>query len=381
MRFLVLSNTAGNGHNAMGNAVIEYLKKDGHETKIVDYLKPTKIRSKLSHEWYFWFLSHFPKLSAKIYNNLLDRDITKDSNFALKYMTNSKKANQQIIDVINKFQPDVIYCTHIYTAYKISEMKKAGELKKVLTFFIVSDYELIPCMEYTTHIDYIITPTTDVHDKLFKMGFKEEQLLPIGITVNNKFSTHLDTKENTRLSLGLKENLPTFLIMNGGIGFGNTLKLLEEINEIEDKNFQLIIVNGENKKMKDKIDLFLSKNPDLNCLNLGYSTNVDVLMDASDLLIGKIGGVAIAEAFNKELPILVSGNAPFQEWSNVLYLKEKNAILYAKDEKETKNHLEDLLLNPNKLEELKINVQTIAMPNATKDFVNYIYSSLKKEGN
>ena len=326
MRFLVLSNTAGNGHNAMGNAVIEYLKKDGHETKIVDYLKPTKIRSKISHEWYFWFLSHFPKLSAKIYNNLLDRDITKDSNFALKYMTNSKKANQQIIDVINEFQPDVIYCTHIYTAYKISEMKKAGELKKVLTFFIVSDYELIPCMEYTTHIDYIITPTTDVHDKLYKMGFKEEQLLPIGITVNNKFSTHLDTKENTRLSLGLKENLPTFLIMNGGIGFGNTLKLLEEINEIEDKNFQLIIVNGENKKMKDKIDLFLSKNPDLNCLNLGYSTNVDVLMDASDLLIGKIGGVAIAEAFNKELPILVSGNAPFQEWSNVLYLQEKNAI-------------------------------------------------------
>ena len=32
-------------------------------------------------------------------------------------------------------------------------------------------------------------------------------------------------------------------------------------------------------------------------------------------------------------------------------------------------------------EELKINVQTIAMPTATKDFVNYIYSSLKKEGN
>lgn len=381
MRFLVLSNTAGNGHNAMGNAVIEYLKKDGHETKIVDYLKPTKIRSKISHEWYFWFLSHFPKLSAKIYNNLLDRDITKDSNFALKYMTNSKKANQQIIDVINEFQPDVIYCTHIYTAYKISEMKKAGELKKVLTFFIVSDYELIPCMEFTTHIDYIITPTTDVHDKLYKMGFKEEQLLPIGITVNNKFSTHLDTKENTRLSLGLKENLPTFLIMNGGIGFGNTLKLLEEINEIEDKNFQLIIVNGENKKMKDKIDLFLSKNPDLNCLNLGYSTNVDVLMDASDLLIGKIGGVAIAEAFNKELPILVSGNAPFQEWSNVLYLQEKNAILYAINEIETKNYLEELILNPNKLEELKKNVKSIAMPNATKDFADYLYSSLKKEGN
>ena len=381
MRFLVLSNTAGNGHHAMGNAVIEQIKEDGHETKIVDYLKPTKIRSKISHEWYFWFLAHFPKLSARIYDNLLNRDITKEKNFTLNFMTSSKKANQQIIDVINEFQPDVIYCTHIYTAYIISEMKKKGELKKVLTFFIVSDYELIPCMEFTTHIDYILTPTVDLHEKLLKMGFKEEQLLLNGITVNSKFSIHLDTKENTKISLGLDKDLPTFLIMNGGIGFGNTLELLKEINKIENKNFQLIVVNGENVKMKDKIDSYLLENPNLKCLNLGYSTNVDVLMDACDLLIGKIGGVAIAEAFNKGLPILVSGNAPFQEWSNVLYLGERNAILYAKNNKETKDHIESLVSNPDKINELKENVKRMAMPNATKDFVNFIYSYLEKEGN
>jgi processive 1,2-diacylglycerol beta-glucosyltransferase len=381
MRFLVLSNTAGNGHNAMGNAVIEQMKKDGHETKIIDYLKPTKIRSKISHEWYFWFLSHFPKFSAKIYQDLLNRDIEKKPNFALKFMTNSKKANKQILDVINEFKPDVIYCTHVYTAYKISELKKEGKLKKVLTFFIVSDYEIIPYMEFTTHIDYILTPTKDVHNKLYEMGFKEEQLLPIGITVSTKFSTHLDTKENTKKSLGLNENLPTFLLMNGGIGFGNTLKLLKEINKIDNKNFQLIIVNGKNEKMKKKIDAFLLKNPNLKCLNLGYSQNVDILMDASDLLIGKIGGVAVAEAFNKELPILVAGNAPFQEWSNVIYLGEKQAILYGKDEKETKAHLESLISDPLKLEQLKKNVKGISMPNATIDFTNFIYSLLEKEGN
>ena len=381
MRFLVLSNTAGNGHHAMGNAVMEQIQKDGHEAKIIDYLKPTKVRSKISHEWYFWFLSHFPKISAKIYDNLLNRDITKKSNHALTFMTKSKKANKQIIDTINEFQPDVIYCTHVYTAYIISEMKKAGKLKKVLTFFIVSDYELIPCMEFTTHIDYILTPTVDLHEKLYKMGFKEEQLLPIGITVNNKFSTHLDTKENTRKSLGLKEDLPTFLLMNGGVGFGNTLNLLKEINQIKNKDFQLIIVNGANEKMKKKIDAYLINNPELKCLNLGYANNVDVLMDASDILIGKIGGVAIAESFNKGLPILVSGNAPFQEWSNVLYLGERNAILYAKDAKETKENIEFLIMNPLKLKELKENVKSIAKPDATKDFTNIIYSLLEKEGN
>lgn len=381
MRFLVLSNTAGNGHHAMSNAVMEQIQKDGHETKIIDYLKPTKVRSKISHEWYFYFLSHFPKISARIYDNLLNRDITKKSNPALTFMTKSKKANKQIIDTINEFQPDVIYCTHVYTAYIISEMKKAGKLKKVLTFFIVSDYELIPCMEFTTHIDYILTPTVDLHEKLYKMGFKEEQLLPIGITVNNKFSIHLDTKANTRKSLGLKEDLPTFLLMNGGVGFGNTLNLLKEINQIKNKDFQLIIVNGANEKMKKKIDAYLINNPELKCLNLGYANNVDVLMDASDMLIGKIGGVAIAESFNKGLPILVSGNAPFQEWSNVLYLGERNAILYAKDAKETKENIEFLIMNPLKLKELKENVKSIAKPDATKDFTNIIYSLLEKEGN
>lgn len=373
MRFLVLSVTAGNGHNAMGNAVIECLKKDGHETKIVDYLRPsTKIRAKVAHEWYFWFLKTFPHTIDKIYDNLLKRDTTKKSKVsALTYMTSSKKANKNLEKQINDFKPDFIYCTHLYTAYLVSKLKEEGKLKNVKSFFIVSDYELIPYIEFTTHNDYVLTPSLELHEKLLNIGFKEEQLLPFGITVNTKFSVHKDTKENTRISLGLDPTTPTFLIMNGGVGFGNTLKLIKELEQIQEK-FQLIIVNGKNKKMKNKIDKYLEENKKIKCLNIGFANNVDVLMDACDLLIGKIGGVAVAEAFNKGLPILVAGNAPFQEWSNVIFLGEKNAILYAKDEKETKNQLEDLLKDPSKLERMKENVFKIAKPNATIDFASFM---------
>ena len=383
MRFLVLSVTAGNGHHAMGNAVIEHLKQDGHETKLVDYLRPsTKIRARIANEWYFWTLKTFPRIIDKVYANLLKRDITKKKKVSpLTFMTSSKKANINLEKEISEFNPDFIFCTHVYTAYLVSEMKKAGKLQNVKTFFIVSDYELIPYIEYTTYNNYLLTPTEDLNDTLFKMGFKKEQLLPYGITVNTKFASHLDTKENTRTSLGLDSEKPTFLIMNGGVGFGNTLKLLKELNEIKDNPFQLIIVNGKNEKMKNKIDEYLKEHQNIKCLNLGFARNVDVLMDASDLLIGKIGGVAVAEAFNKGLPILVAGNAPFQEWSNVLYLGEKNAILFAKNEKQTKEYLEELLVNPSKLEEMKNNVQKIAMPNATRDFVNFMKSIYKKEEN
>ena len=95
MRFLVLSVTAGNGHNAMGNAVIEQLKLDGHETKIVDYLRPhTKIRAKLSHEWYFKALKYFNKPISKLYLHMLDRDPKKHAKInAFTYM---RKTNRWI---------------------------------------------------------------------------------------------------------------------------------------------------------------------------------------------------------------------------------------------------------------------------------------------
>ena len=134
MRFLVLSVTAGNGHNAMGNAVIDCLKKDGHKTKLVDYLRPsTKIRSRVAHEWYFWALKTFPHTIDKMYDNLLKRDPTKKSKInPLTYMTSSKKANKNLEKEISQFNPDFIYCTHIYTAYLVSEMKKAGKFANCL---------------------------------------------------------------------------------------------------------------------------------------------------------------------------------------------------------------------------------------------------------
>lgn len=375
MRFLVLSVTSGEGHHAMGKAVCEYLTNEGHETKLIDYLKPNaKFRAYLAHDWYFWTLKHFPGFSRKAYENIQDRDITKVPGKlnAFQYMTGSKKANRYIQDQIAEFKPDMIYCTHVYTAKVMSEFKKEGLYKDIPVFFTVSDYTIHAYTELATGIDYLLTPNDDLNDKLIEMGFKEEQFLPFGITVNHKFSSHKQSKEDTRVSLGLEKDYPTFMIMNGGVGFGETLELVKEISQIKDK-FQLIVVNGRNKKMKEEIDEFIATGECCKILNLGFATNVSELMDASDVLIGKIGGVAIAEAFNKGLPIVVSGDAPFQEYDNVVYLGARNAIVHAGNKEKTRETLQEFISKPETLEKMKENVRKIAKPNATKDFVEFMY--------
>lgn len=379
MKVLVLSVTAGEGHNAMGRAVINYLKERGHDGKMIDYYKDIdNKRAKLSNDLYFWTLRHFPKTSHRKYMKIQSRDVTrKTSKYNIfNLMLNSKKAIENVENTIKEYQPDMIFCTHLYTATLMSRFKEEGKYLNITTFFIVSDFVTHPYTENATNIDYLITPNHDFDDILFKMGYKKEQLLPFGIVADQKFSRHLD-KKDTRVKLGLDPDKTTILVMNGGAGFGNSLKLIKKLDELED-DFQVILVNGRNEEMQQKVQEYLDNDGKHKVLNYGFVNNVDELMSSSDVMLGKIGGAGIAEAFNKNLPIICTGEPPFQEYDNLVYLTKRNIVVYSEDMDETCKIIHDLVSNIDHLDYLKQNVKEIARPNATKDFVEFMEKIYEK---
>lgn len=370
MKILILSVTAGDGHNAMGRAVIEEAKKRGHETLMVDLFKGIdNLRQFLAEDWYFWTLKHFPKFSQRTYNKLKKADYHKKPSLAYRFMMSSKKAQKNIRNTISEYKPDMIYCTHVYTASLMSKWRKSG-IVNVPCFFIVSDYVIHINTEQASNIDYLLTPTTDFDDKLIDMGYKKESLLNIGITVNPKFALN-QNKITIREKLSLNPSLTTILSIGGATGFGNSVQLIKDLKEMNDK-LQLIIVNGRNTKLKEKLDKLIKQYNLTNFHNLGYVKNVDELMDASDAMVGKIGGVGLTEAFNKNLPIIVPACPPFQEYDNLIYLTNKNCVLYTGNAEKTKLAIIDLVENPNSLKSLQENVVKIKKPNATIDLVNFM---------
>lgn len=379
MKIMVLSVTAGDGHNAMGRAVIEEATKRGHEAVMVDYLKRSSpLRQFFSEKWYFWMLKHFPRLSHYTYEKVKHHDINKKPSplCAYSFMKNSPRSMKDVRHAIAEYQPDMIYCTHIYTAALMSEWRTAGFVE-VPTFYIVSDYVVHPYTEQARNIDYILTPSEDFNKLLFKMGYKPEQLLNFGITVSPRFSICHDKKE-IRTKLGLNPDLPTVLIIGGATGFGRTDLLIKYLYEIKEK-VQVIIVNGRNEALKEKVDNFIEKYNVTTFHNYGYVKNVDELMDASDLMVGKIGGVGVSEAFNKNLPIIVPAIPPFQEYDNCLYLSEKDCIMFAGDEASAKEVVERLINNPEGYSLMRENVTKIRKPNATVDFVDFMEELYRKK--
>lgn len=381
MNVMILTVSSGEGHNAMGKALMTELQSRGYNSKLVDYYKEADpLRQWFVQDFYFWTLRNFPRISHRSYVTVQQRDFKKQpSRFSVfSMMLKSKKSIQNVIQQLKDFQPDIIYCTHVYTATLMCELRRQGKTNAKV-FFMVSDYVVHPYTELTTDIDYLLTPNHDFDNELMSMGFRQDQLLPFGITVNPKFSYH-QSKEFAREALGLQPNLPTFMIMNGGVGFGNSLRLVKELSKVE-LPFQLVIVNGRNEKMKKKIDDFIQKHKIENVLNYGFATNVDQIMDASDALIGKIGGVAITEAFNKGLTIIVPTLPPFQEYSNMVYLTARDAIIYAGSEAKTAEVVQSLLVTPGRIDELQKNVAALRRPNATKDFADFLVNQYGKELN
>ena len=65
------------------------------------------------------------------------------------------------------------------------------------------------------------------------------------------------------------------MIMNGGVGFGDTQELLKNIM-LSKSEFQVVIVNSRNEKMLGKIDEYLAENNITNVKNIGFANNVDL---------------------------------------------------------------------------------------------------------
>ena len=198
-------------------------------------------------------------------------------------------------------------------------------------------------------------------------GFRREQIKQLGIPVQTKFSEEIDKLE-ARRTLGIAEDKFTIMIMNGGVGFGDNLSLIQNILLSKNRErFQIVLVNGRNEKMKESVDEYIAQENITNIKNIGFAKNVDVIMSASDMLIGKIGGVAIAEAFNKKLPILAAKRQPWQEYDNMVFLRERGACDYIEDSERVYEKIDEFIEHPEKRERMLESMAKIAKPNASRD--------------
>lgn len=367
-KYLILTVTAGNGHNSAAKAVKEGLEKRGAEVKIVDLLHEycdDKMFIWIQETGYGIACQHFPHLYNAFFRHYQKADPKKY--YKSPVQPGVFKLYDKLLKLINEYQPDAIYASHFLPCVMITNLRKLYPIPaKVYSF--VFDYAVCPFWEAATGIDYLLVPNESYVPTMVSKGFKREQIMPYGLTVNEKFSKKID-KEDARAKLGLKDGIFTVLVMFGGGFWSGNYKIVKNlVKHIKGRSLQIIVANGKDEKSKKRIDK-LKPSDSIKIINYGFANNVDILMSAADAIIGKAGGVSVTESLNKYLPMICCKKLPEQEAVNVKMLVREGAARQYKNDKMLIEIMNELLNNPRQLVEMRENVARIRRPNATSNLV------------
>ncbi len=161
-----------------------------------------------------------------------------------------------------------------------------------------------------------------------------------------------------RITLGLKPDLPTGLVMFGGQGSKVMTQIVERLDR-SDLNMQLILICGKNEKLAASLRALKTRFP---IFVEGFTKKIPFYMHLSDFFIGKPGPGSLSEAILMKLPAIVECNAwtlP-QERYNAQWLREKEVGIVVDNFRQIVPAMRELL-QPGRLATLSANTEK--MPN------------------
>lgn len=363
MKALIMSVKAGFGHHSTGQAVIDGLKARGMECSMLDifeYINP--LLGETVQDGYLFSTKYLKEVYGRVYGKFDERDekYGKYSPVALL----SKLASGKLAEYVREFSPDAVIGTHSYACMLMTYLKEKGIIS-CPTFGIVTDFTVHPFWE-STDIDYYVTPDALLNNQMNKKGIPNEKILPIGIPIKEKFSKKGD-KDEARRALGIADK-PTVMMMMGSMGFGSITKTIEALDTMKE-DFQLLCVCGSNHKAKRDIERHGWKRT---VIPFGFIDNVDVLMDASDCIITKPGGLTTSELLAKGLPAIITNPIPGQEDRNMEFLVNSGAAVMATATFPVDEAIYELLNNEWRLKLLKESIARLGKPNSTRDLCDFV---------
>ncbi|WP_177505364.1 MGDG synthase family glycosyltransferase [Anaerosinus sp.] len=366
-RIMILSASIGAGHVKAAQAIHESLN-DLDDIYIVEYDVLTfipEICKNFLLGLYLYSLKSFPQVYDQAYA------WGNDNKWALygKKLLN-QVFSKKLLHYIRDYSPDCIIATHAIPAGFVSYLKEEKYIE-LMSATVITDFAVHRlCFNQNTDL-FFIAHEGLVSNKVFD-NFSMEKVYTTGIPVRQSFLEQVEKKKIYK-DLNFVEDKPTILIMGGGAGLLPMEKILREF-EMIDIPLQVIAVAGNNNILYNKLQCVKSSCHDIKTFK--FVQSIHQFMSISDLMITKAGGVTIAEALCKGLPMLIYRPFPGQENYNAKFIETAEVGYIIKDINKISSFIKFLLANnAARLKELRENSQAIAKPNAAKHIIECIFQN------
>ena len=264
---------------------------------------------------------------------------------------------ESLREKIRDFQPDLIISVFPVTSlYKL--LKK--ELKIPL-YTVITDYYANGLWLYKDARRHFVA-TERISKWGMEKGLSSEQFSLTGIPVHPKFYSRLETSKIYK-KYSLSPNLKTLLVSAGTHGvLSGVVEMVAQL--LEDRKVQLIVVCGKNEKLFNELKSL--PNPSGRLVVLGYTTQMHELLQVSDVMITKPGGISLTEAAIKGVPVLMYKPVYGQEMENANYFSEKKAGIIVSNRTELMGAVFTLFESPALLSQMKENIRKLSQLNSAE---------------
>jgi len=373
MRIVVFYASAGHGHQKAAEATKEGLVACGvseGEILVLDALDlaPPWFK-KFYTSLYYYSVKHTPRFWGFNYR-LSDNPVFYQRVVRCMRERVNSGVGARLVERVIQEKPSAILSTHFLAPELLGRAKLEGCIDSFLVS-VVTDF--IPhCFWMNSGTDHYWVMSEEGKQVFVERGVPKEKITAGGIPISLCFRPQ-DKKKELRRKEGLQETRFSILITSGSFGLGPTAEVLDAMRDLASA-IQVIVVCGRNE---DQRRLLESKRYPFPIKLYGFVSNMDELMEASDLLIAKPGGATTSESLAKGIPMVVLQPIPGQETGNAEVLKKRNVSFFLGKPSDIRTILKGILDYPEVLEEKRREIQRLAKPDASIQLARFVLKQIE----
>ncbi len=371
-KVLILSASAGAGHLRAAAAVERAVEEAGaaQEVRHVDTLEYTnKVFRHLYSKAYIEMVNKTPELLGWLYD-ALDKPWKNER----RRLALDKLNTRPFVKMLKEYQPDAVVCTHFLPAEIISWLRAKRRIatKQVI---VVTDFDL-HAMWLCHHYEHYFVALEETRVHMERLGIPPEKISVTGIPIDPVFAAAKD-KRAMREKHGLRQDATTILLSAGGFGVGPVEKIVRSLAELKSAA-EVVALCGRNEELRARVERAAAagraRAPHVTVKAVGYTTEMDEYMSASDILLGKPGGLTTSEALAKGLVFCIVNPIPGQEERNSDHLLEEGVAVRCNNLPALAYKLDRLLRDPARFAAMRANALRLARPHAARNVVEKLLS-------
>jgi processive 1,2-diacylglycerol beta-glucosyltransferase len=366
-KVLLLSASAGAGHIRAAQA-LEKAFNELEPTLEVRHLDVLDYTNKLFRHFYskayIELVNKMPEVPGWMYDKLDKPWKNERRRLAL-----DKLNTRPLVRLLRSYQPDLIVCTHFLPAEIVSWLK-AKERLVSRQAIVVTDFD-VHAMWLVHYYEQYFVAIDEARAYLEVLGIPPLKITVTGIPIDPVFAKKKN-KVEMRQKHGLDKQRITILLSAGGFGVGSVEPLIASLKSIEHP-IQMVAICGRNEELRKRLLKSTNNLANVMLHPVGYTQEMDEYMSASDIVLGKPGGLTTSEALAKGLAFVVVNPIPGQEERNSDHLLEAGVAIRCNNLPTLSYKLNHLLADSTRLARMQAASRKLGRPNAATDIARRVF--------